>query len=101
MVKRELFDLVNGFNEELAVAYNDVDLCMKFREKGYLNMVTPYVELYHYESKTRGLDNNEEKMERLYKEMKIFSNKWGENLVDPYYNINFSSKQGNFKLAEK
>ncbi|MFR5947164.1 MAG: glycosyltransferase family 2 protein [Clostridium sp.] len=101
MVKRELFDLVNGFNEELAVAYNDVDLCMKFREKGYLNMVTPYAELYHYESKTRGLDNNEEKMERLYKEMKIFSNKWGENLVDPYYNINFSSKQGNFKLAEK
>ncbi len=101
MIKRELFDLVGGLNEDLAVAYNDIDLCMKVREKGYLNVVTPYAELYHYESKTRGLEDNEEKIKRLYKEMELFESMWGKDLIDPYYNINFSSKQGNFKLIEK
>lgn len=99
MIKRSLFNELGRLNEELAVAYNDVDLCMRAREKGYLNVVTPYAELYHYESKSRGLENNEEKINRLENEMNLFNSIWGENIEDPYYNINFSKQRADFKLS--
>jgi GT2 family glycosyltransferase len=100
MMRRSLFDKLEGLNEELAVAYNDVDLCMKAREKGYLNVVTPYAELYHYESKSRGLEDSEEKVSRLKREMNLFNSIWGENIEDKYYNTNFSKEKADFKLSE-
>lgn len=91
--RRELYEEVGYMEEELfAVAFNDVDFCLKLREKGYLNIYNPYVELMHYESKTRGYEVTKEKSERFRKECDNFKNKWKKLLEkpDPYYNINLS-----------
>lgn len=96
MVSKKLFDEVGGFEEKLAVAYNDVDLCMKFLEKGYVNVFTPFAELYHHESKTRGQENTPEKEERFKKEVEIFESRWGKDIEDPYYNPNFLKKNAGF-----
>ena len=101
MVDRKLFDRVGGLNEDLAVAYNDVDFCLRLKKLGYTNMITPYAELYHHESKTRGLDNCPEKSIRLENEMKIFNSIWGYPIEDPYYSINFSKERGDFNLARR
>lgn len=101
MVKKSVFEEVGGFTEELAVAFNDIDLCMKIREKGYLIVYNPYCELYHYESKSRGLDQgNKEKFDRFVKEMNYFQKKWPDILRDgdPYYNPNFSMVTQDFSL---
>ena len=92
MVKKRVFDEVGGFDENLVVAYNDIDLCLKIREAGYLVVYNPYAELYHYESKSRGLEDTKEKLERFHKEMDIFRSKWSEIIKngDPFYNPNLS-----------
>lgn len=79
-------------NEKLKVAFNDVDFCLRIREKGYLIIYHPYVELKHYESKTRGLEDNREKMKRFLGEIDEFKKTWKEVLLngDPYYNINLT-----------
>ena len=94
MVRRTLFEEVGGLDESLRIAFNDVDLCLKLREKGYLIVFTPYAELYHYESKTRGLEDTEEKKARFNDECNRFRKKWKMLLAagDPYYNPNFSLK---------
>ena len=81
---------MEGFDENLPVAYNDVDLCLKVRQKGYGNIYTPYATLYHYESLTRGRDNKEQERKRLSAEAEYMRNKWKDGLTDPYYNSNFS-----------
>lgn len=91
--RRELYEEVGYMNEELKVAFNDVDFCLELLEKGYRNVYNPYIELIHYESKTRGYEDTEEKKERFKKEEQYFKEKWKallENKPDPYYNINFS-----------
>lgn len=90
MIKAKIFDEVKGFDETLKVAFNDVDLCMKVREKNYLVVYTPYAKLYHYESKSRGYEDTKEKKERFAKEIQTFQSKWKERLRqgDPYFNIN-------------
>ena len=101
MVKKSVFDEIGGFTEELAVAFNDIDLCMKIRRAGYLIVYNPYCELYHYESKSRGLDTkDEEKTRRFNREMAIFQKAWPEILRDgdPYYNPNFSMVTQDFSL---
>ena len=92
MVEKSKYAKVGGFDEEQAVAYNDVDFCLKLDEAGYQNIFTPFCELYHYESISRGLDTNEENRERFLKEAERFRQKWSEKLAkgDPYYNPNFS-----------
>ena len=70
MVKKSAFDAVGGLSEELAVAFNDIDFCMKLRKAGYLIVYNPYAELYHYESKSRGLEDTPEKVARFNKEMR-------------------------------
>ena len=70
MTKKSVFNEVQGFEEKLAVAFNDVDFCMKVREAGYLVVYNPYAELHHYESKSRGLEDTEEKVQRFQGEMK-------------------------------
>ena len=100
MVKRSVFEEVGGLTEELAVAFNDIDFCMKVRQKGYLVVYNPYAELYHYESKSRGLEDTPEKQERFHKEIRTFETRWPEILKngDPYYNPNLSLETQNFSL---
>ena len=69
MVRRSLFEQLGGFTEQLAVAFNDVDFCLRAREIGYLVVYDPYVELYHYESKTRGAEDTQEKVRRFQTEI--------------------------------
>lgn len=93
MINKKKFEEVNGFTEELKVAYNDIDLNLKLREKGYYNVMLPQVELYHYESKSRGLDTTTEKYKQFLKEKEYMENRWPEVLDrDPFYNPNFSKK---------
>jgi len=101
MIKKSIYEEVGGLSEEFVVAYNDVDLCMKVRQKGYLIVLNPFAELYHYESKSRGMENTEEKVNRFIKEVEMFKDKWGDNLVDPYYNVNFSKESARFLLAPR
>ena len=100
MVSRANFDAVGGLDEGFEISLNDVDLCLKLREKGLLNVFTPFCELYHYESASRGLDDQGEKLERYNKESEKFREKWAEALAagDPYYNPNFSLDRSDFSL---
>ncbi len=91
MISKIKFKKVDGFDEELKVAYNDVDLCLKLIKKGYYNVYLPNVQLYHYESKSRGVDDTEEKIKRLSREIDVFKKRWGQYIKnDPFYNINLS-----------
>ncbi|WP_029232769.1 glycosyltransferase family 2 protein [Butyrivibrio sp. VCB2006] len=100
MVSRAKYDEVGGFDEGFEVSLNDVDFCLKLREKGYLNVFTPFAELFHYESLSRGLDLEGKNAERYEKESEHFRTKWKEVLDkgDPYYNPNFSLDRSDFSL---
>jgi GT2 family glycosyltransferase len=100
MIRRSLFNEIGGFDETLAVAFNDIDLCMKIREKGYLIVFTPYAELYHYESKSRGTEDSPEKVARFNGEVQRFFGKWKSKLDegDPYYNPNLTLETEDFAL---
>ena len=100
MVKKCLYDEVGGLEESFAISLNDVDFCLKLRKKNLLNVFTPFAELYHYESISRGLDDTGEKAERYNQESAKFREKWREELEkgDPYYNPNFSLDRSDFSL---
>lgn len=102
MTKHSVFDRVGGFTEELAVAFNDIDYCMKVREAGKLVVYNPYAVLYHYESKSRGLEDTPEKVERFNREIRIFASRWPQILAtgDPYYNPNLTLRKSNFALRD-
>ncbi len=102
MTKAELFRQVGGFTEELAVAFNDIDYCMKVRAAGRLVVYAPYALMYHYESKSRGLEDTPEKVARFHREIAIFSRRWPEILAkgDPYYNPNLTLRKSNFALRD-
>ena len=102
MTKKALFDEVGGFTEKLAVAFNDIDYCMKVRVSNHLVVYNPYALLYHYESKSRGLEDTPEKVARFNREIKIFSERWPEILKDgdPYYNPNLTLRKSNFALRD-
>lgn len=103
MVKREAFEAAGGFEESLAVAFNDVDFCLKVRRAGYLVVYNPYAELYHYESKTRGLEDSPEKQRRFQSEIEYMRCHWLDILKrgDPYYNRNFSLKDCNYSIRPR
>lgn len=100
LVKKSLYDEVGGLDEGFEISLNDVDFCLKLREKKLLNIFTPFAELYHYESVSRGLDDNGEKAERYNRESAKFREKWKSALEagDPYYNVNFSLDRSDFSL---
>ncbi len=100
LVKKSLYEAVGGLDESFAVSLNDVDFCLKLREKGLLNVFTPFAELFHYESVSRGLDDGGENAERYNRESEHFRQKWREALHagDPYYNPNFSLDRSDFSL---
>ena len=102
MSKRSLFDQVGGFSEDLAVAFNDIDYCMKIRSLNKLVVYAPYALFYHYESKSRGLEDTPEKVERFNREIKKFSEKWPDILRDgdPCYNPNLTLRKSNFALRD-
>ena len=100
MIPRHVWDEVGGLDESFAVAFNDVDMCMRIRKAGYLIVWTPYAELYHYESKSRGLEDTPEKKKRFEGEVKRFQERWKDELAagDPYYNPNLSLDREDFSL---
>lgn len=104
MVRKEVFNEVVGFDEKYQLAFGDVDFCLKLREKGYLIVWTPYAELVHYESQTRGVEDTPKKQARFKKEVAYFREKWLPVLEkgDPYYNPNLlAAGNFNFKIAGK
>ena len=99
-MKKALFEKVGGLDESFEISLNDVDFCLKLREEGYLNVFTPFAELYHFESISRGLDDQGEKAARYNEESARFREKWKKQLEagDPYYNRNFSLDRSDFSL---
>ena len=94
MIKKELFDKLGGLDKELAVAYNDVDFCLRLRRRGLLNVYVPQALLFHYESKSRGYDDKGERHKRFLRESQLFRDRW-QNIIDdgdPYYNVNLSKE---------
>lgn len=103
MVPIKVFREMGGFDERYKVAFNDTDLCMRIRKAGYLVVYNPNVELYHYESKSRGQDEESpEKLRRFNQESERFQKQWCRELEggDPYYNPHLSVQSDNFALAE-
>jgi len=102
-VRRELYDAVGGLDEKnLAVAFNDVDFCLRLRERGYRNVWTPFAELYHYESVSRGDDLSGEKLARFQTEIAYMRQRWGTALdEDPYWNPHLSLNSPHREIAKQ
>lgn len=100
MTKKSIYKRVGGLSEEFKVAFNDIDYCLKVRQEGLLVVYNPYAELYHFESKSRGLEDTPEKRERFLGEIRNFEIKWPEILKngDPYYNCNLTLKRSDFSI---
>lgn len=101
VVRKAIYEQVSGLEEEaLRVAFNDVDFCLKIRKAGYRNLWTPYAELYHYESKSRGAEDTPEKIARFNSEVEYVKTKWGEPLRrDPYYSQNLTLAREDFSIG--
>jgi len=103
MVKRDLYNEVEGLDSEnLKIAFNDVDFCLRIREKGYLNVFTPYCEAYHHESISRGHEITEEQQNRFNKEVEYMAHRHAGILKtgDPYYNHQLTLHHEDFSLAQ-
>ena len=100
MVKRSVYEELGGLEEELKVAFNDVDFCLRAREKGYLVVYDPNVELYHFESKSRGMEDSKEKLRRFQNEIEYMRSHWLELLKkgDPMYNPNLTLTKWDYSL---
>src|SRR5690606_24899046 len=91
VVRREVFEQVGGLDEQLQVAFNDIDFCLRVRQAGYRNLWTPFAELYHHESASRGKEDTDEKKERFLGEVRCMQKRWDSALLeDPAYNLNLS-----------
>ena len=101
LVRKSVFEEVNGLNEEdLKVAFNDVDFCLKVQAAGYRNLWTPYAELYHYESISRGAEDNPEKVARFNTEVDYMKNTWAtDKKSDPCYSPNLSLEREDFSVG--
>ena len=102
MVKKEVYEEVNGLDERYAVAFNDIDFCLRIRKKGKLVVYNPYSCFYHYESKSRGYETTPEKQERFQKEISMFVKEYEEIMKegDPYYNPNLSLKFTDYQVKD-
>ncbi len=100
MVKADAYRRVGGLSEDLKVAFNDIDFCMKLGSIGLRVVYNPQARLYHYESKSRGLENTAEKIERFNRETAVFLSRWGKQVEegDPYYNPNLTLDKADFSL---
>ena len=102
LVKKSIYEEVNGLDETFAVAFNDIDFCLRVREKNKLVVYNPYACFHHYESKSRGLDTTEEKNDRFMDECNRFMKKWDAYYQngDPYYNVNLSKEHSDYSLGQ-
>ena len=100
MVAKHLYTKHAGLDDHFAVSLNDVDFCLRLRKQGLLNVFTPFAELYHYESKSRGLDTDGSNAKRYEKETQLFKKKWEAELKagDPYFNPNFSLDRSDYSV---
>jgi len=101
LIRSDAFKQVGGLDEQYAVAFNDIDFCMKITQAGYRIVWTPYAELYHHESLSRGTENTPEKIMRFNREVDRFKEKWGYYINDPHYNVNLSMEREDFSLKQK
>ena len=100
MIKKEVFVKVSGLDEQLAVSLNDVDLCLRVNQLGLRNILTPFAQLIHHESFSRGSDASPENVSRAWTEIEFVKNRWGSLLQnDPYYSINFSNSSHSYNFA--
>lgn len=100
LIRRDTFETVGGLDARLQVAFNDVDFCLRVREKGFRNLWTPYAELYHHESASRGYEDTPAKMARFKSEVAFMTERWGSELFnDPAYNPNLTLESTDFALA--
>lgn len=103
MVKKSIYDQLHGMDEKFAVAFNDVDFCLRVRKEGYLIVYHPFVEAYHYESKSRGKEDSKEKVRRFQTEIELMRGRWIKILKegDPFYNKNLTLSKWNYSLKGK
>lgn len=100
VIRKSVFEQVGGLDEvNLKIAFNDVDLCLRVREAGYVNVWTPYAELYHHESATRGLEDSPEKQQRFAAEIAYMRARWPNLRCDYAYNPNLTLNHEDFSLA--
>lgn len=102
LMRRSVYQEIGGLDEEFQVSFNDVDLCMRLGEAGYRIVWTPYAELYHYESKSRGLDETRERYFRYASEVERFQKRWMHRLIkgDPCYNRNLTQLHTDFGVDD-
>jgi GT2 family glycosyltransferase len=102
MIKKSVFEEVGCFSPEFHTLYNDVDLCLKIRNAGYLVVWTPFAEAYHHKSKTRGYPGTPKKQAEFDEEIAMFKTKWSKELAagDPYYNCNFSLAKTDYSISK-
>lgn len=102
MVRKEVFEAVNGLNEKFAVAFNDIDFCLRVIQYGKSVVYTPYASFYHYESKSRGSDDTPDKRQRFHAEIGLFISQWQAYLEkgDPFYNPNLTLANEDFSLKD-
>ena len=100
LLRREVWEELNGLDTDWAVAFNDVDFCMRIRKAGYLIVWTPFSELFHYESKSRGIEDTPEKQARFRSEVLRCQQRWKKELDmgDPYYNPNLALNRLDFSV---
>ena len=103
IMRTEIYNEVKGLDSEnLSVAFNDIDICIRIRECGYSIVWTPYAEMLHHESASRGSDQTSDKIARFTREVKYMQEKWNDKLEkDPYYNPNFSLKDGYYSIGNR
>ena len=103
LVRKEVFTAVGGLDEQnFSIAFNDVDLCLRIQELGLRNVWTPYAELYHYESASRGYEDTPEKQARFNSEIAYMQQRWGESLlIDPAYNPNLTLDREDFSFTNR
>ena len=99
-MRKSVYAEVHGLDSErLKVAFNDVDFCLKVRAAGYRNVWTPFAELYHHESKSRGAEDTPEKLARFHGEVHTMMERWQRELPhDPFYSINLTREMDDFAL---
>ena len=98
LIRRDVFEEMHGFDETYPIAFNDIDFCLRVREAGYYVIFNPNVEAYHYESKSRGVENTLDKKKRFQIEGDRFIKRWGYRRIDPYYNPNLTLDKEDFSL---